>query len=204
MGGSTRTRLSIGAALLVVLLAWLVPSPLPWRSPLQARANAGAEPADLAAGAAVVGKASGSFVPSPSGAPKPTGSNGPTGSTGPSGSGVPAPRPIVPPAFKGTWRGQGGNFLTGDKFTVIVTIPVRPAGSAAATADFLTYGCQETWQLEQSTPKVLTLRATLTGGVCIVRPLRVQVTLIDRLHVLVQWRLLNSVIESQAQLSRVA
>jgi hypothetical protein len=178
--------------LLVVLLAWLVPNPLPWRSPFQSSGphRSGAQAADLSIGAAVAARTQRSVSTSSTPAkpkPKPK----------------PAP-PRVPAGFRGAWRGEGVNFLGSPKFTVIVTFPTSTPGSVVATADFPTIGCQEVWQLEQGTPTVLTLRATLAGGPCLVRPLRVQVRLLDRSHLFVQWRLLNSVVESEAQLMRVS
>jgi hypothetical protein len=110
----------------------------------------------------------------------------------------------VPAGFHGAWRGAGVNLLDGTKFTVIVAFPASTPGAVVATADFPSYGCQEVWQLEQSTPTALTLRATVAAGLCIVRPLRVQARLLDRTHLFVQWRLLNSVVESEAELTRIS
>jgi hypothetical protein len=174
--------------LLVVLLAWLVPNPLPWRSPFQRDGHRSADVGaiELSAGAEVAAHTQRSVSVSPTPArPKQ------------------AP-PRVPAGFHGSWRGDGVNFLGGGTFSVTVTFPVSTPGSVVATADFPTLGCQEVWQLQRSTPKVLTLGATLASGLCVVRPLRVQATLRDRTHLFVQWRLLNSVVESEAQLARVS
>jgi hypothetical protein len=199
-------RLSLGAAVLVVLLAWLVPSPLPWRSPFEGRSGtAGGHPAGLSAGAAVIADVSGTIPPPASGtaggaSPTPTAS--PTASAAPSG---PArPPTTIPAGFRGTWHGHGDNLLDGRTFGVAVTIRAKPAGSVAATADYPSYGCRETWQLERATARVLTLRATLISGLCISRPLEVQVTLLPHDQVLIRWQLLDSVTESQATLTRVS
>jgi hypothetical protein len=171
--------------LLVVLLGWLVPNPLPWRSPLQGGdpAHTGAQTASLAVGGGVAARTQLSISAPPTSTPKP----------------VP---PRVPAGFHGAWRGNGVNFLGSPQFTVVVTFPASTPGSVVATADFPTLGCREVWQLEQSTPTVLTLRATLAAGPCLVRPLRVQAKLTDRTHLFVQWQLLNSVVESEARLAR--
>jgi hypothetical protein len=174
--------------LLVVLLAWLVPNPLPWRSPFQrdGQQRVGAEAVDLSVGAEVAARTQLSVsAPAPPATPRP----------------VP---PRVPPGFHGAWRGDGVNFLGGGTFSVTVTFPARATGAVVATADFPTLGCQEVWQLEKSAPAALTLRATLAAGLCVVRPLRVQAKLLDRTHLFVQWQLLNSVVESEARLDRVS
>lgn len=211
MDGTTRTRLYAGAAVLVVLLAWLVPNPLPWRSPFEGRpGNAGAQPGGLAAGAAVIGDISGTIPPPPSGTAD---GGGPTASAQPSAQpsarpsgprGTGGARPAVPAAFRGSWRGHGSNFLDGSQFNVVVTIRAKPAGSAAATADFPSIGCQEAWQLEKTTAKLLTLRATLVAGLCVARPLEVQVRLLAHDQVFVRWRLLTAAVESEATLTRVS
>jgi hypothetical protein len=150
-----------------------------------------AEPADLAVGADVAARA-GRSIAAPS-TPATPGRPGPK----------PAP-PRVSAGFHGAWRGAGVNLLDSTRFTVIVAFPASTPGVVVATADFPTYGCQEVWQLEQSTPTALTLRATVASGLCVVRPLRVQARLLDRTHLFVQWRLLNSVVESEAQLTRIS
>jgi hypothetical protein len=174
--------------LLVVLVAWLVPNPLPWRSPFQGGGGpprVGAEPVNVNAGAEVAAR-TGRSVSASTTPPKPR----------------PKPVPRVPAGFRGAWRGEGVNFVGSPNFTVIVTFPASTPGSVVATADFPTLGCQEVWQLETSTPTMLTLRASLASGLCVVRPLRVQARLLDRTHLFVQWRLLNSVVESEARLNR--
>jgi hypothetical protein len=180
----------VALGLLVVLSGWLIPSPLPWRSPFQGgdpRPTA-AQAADLAVGGEMAARSQRSVsVSSPPATPRPK----------------PAP-PRVPGGFRGAWRGDGVNFVGSPQFTVIVTFPGSSPGSVVATADFPTLGCQEAWQLERSTPTVLTLRATLTGGPCLVRPLRVEATLLDPSHLFVQWQLLNAVVESEARLTRVS
>jgi hypothetical protein len=178
----------VALGLLVVLLGWLVPNPLPWRSPFQGGGpgRVTAPTAELAVGAGMAGRTERSIsVSSPPATPKPA-------------------SPRVPGAFRGAWRGNGVNFLGSPPFTVVVTFPARAAGALVATADFPTLGCREVWRLEQSTPTVLTLRATLASGLCLARPLRVQAKLTDRTHMFVQWQLLSSVVESEAKLGRVS
>jgi hypothetical protein len=192
MHSTVRTRPGawrwVGAALLVVLLGWLVPNPLPWRSPFQGspRQVTGAA-AGLAPGGGLA--ADTTLSVSASATPRPPNPRPPT--------------PHVSAGFRGTWRGLSVNYVGSPGSIVIVTFPARNPGSVVATADFPTLGCREVWQLQQSTPTLLTLQATLAFGLCQVRPLRVQARLLDRTHLFVQWRLLDSVIESEAQLARV-
>jgi hypothetical protein len=203
MDTTTRTRLAAVAAVLVVLLAWLVPSPLPWRSPFEGRSDrAGAQQGELSVGAGVNADISGTVPPPPSGT-----SGGPTATSSarPSTPGTPTNAPTtVPAAFRGTWHGHGSNLLDGSQFTVAVTIRAKPAGSVAATADFPSLGCQESWQLRKTTAQVLTLTASLASGLCVVRPLQVQVQLLAHDRVFIRWRLQDSVVESEATLTRVS
>jgi hypothetical protein len=171
---------------LVVLLGWLVPNPLPWRSPFE---GGGGKPAatqaggpDLAAGAEVAARTNRSV---PAAAPTP-------------------PRPAgVPTAFRGIWHGHGVNFVGSPEFDTVVTF--RAGTGVVATADFPSLGCQEVWQLRTSTPTVLTLQATLAQGLlCVQRPLRVQVTLLGPKRIHVRWTLADGVVESEATLTRVS
>lgn len=177
--------------LLVALLAWLAPSPLPWRSPLQGGGDrgiaAGPGRLDLAAGAEAVAHTTRSLPPAP-----------PT-----SQPGRPPAAPTVPAAFKGNWHGHGTNFVGSGNFDAVVTFPRQTPRLVVATATFPTYGCQEAWRLQQSTPTTLTLQATLAGGLCLARPLTVSVKLLDSKRIYVQWRLENGVVESDATLTRV-
>jgi hypothetical protein len=183
-GTASRGRLLLAGGA-VVLLAWLVPSPLPWTSPLQAGATrTPAQQLGLAIGGGAVVEVE---KPLPSQAPAPK----------------PAPTSPVPAAFHGQWRGTGTNYLGGKEFTAVVTFPASPQGQVIATADFPTYGCQEVWQLRKRAAQVIDARATVSSGPCVVRPLDVQVRLVGPRRLYVQWRLLDGGIESEAQLAKV-
>ena len=175
----------VAIGVLVVLLGWLVPNPLPWRSPFEgggdpAPAQAGGP--DLAAGAEVAARTNRSV---PAAAP-----------TRPAPAGVPV-------AFRGIWHGHGVNFVGSPEFDTVVTF--RAGTGVVATANFPSLGCQEIWQLRTSTPTVLTLQATLAQGLlCIQRPLRVQVTLLGPKRIQVRWTLADGVVESEATLTRVS
>jgi len=186
----SKTRLWVAVGLLVVLLGWLVPNPLPWRSPFEGRGagseapGAGGRPG-LAAGAEIAARTNRSISPPPVASPTP-------------------PPPVgVPDAFKGRWHGHGVNFVGTGNFDTVVTFRAQTATSVVATADFPNLGCQEAWQLQKSTPTVLTLAATLAQGPCVQRPLQVQVKLLDAKRIFVQWKLANDVVESEATLTRV-
>ena len=179
----------VAIGVLVVLLGWLVPNPLPWRSPFE---GGGGGPAasqagrpNLAAGAEVAAHTNRRVPPAPTATP------------------TPPPPAGMPAAFKGTWHGHGVNFVGSGNFDTVVTFRASTATSVVATADFPTLGCQEAWQLRTSTPTVLTLKATLAQGLCIQRPLQVQVKLLDAKRIYVQWKLENNVVESEATLTLV-
>jgi hypothetical protein len=190
-------RLWAAVVLLAGALAWLVPNPLPWRSPFESRNGtpiaAGPGGLDLAAGAEAVAHTTRSVPPAPKTTTPPT-------STVPPKSTTPG---TVPAAFKGSWHGHGTNFVGSGNFDTVVTFPEHTARLVVATADFPTFGCQEAWQLRKTTPTVLTLQATVASGLCVQRPLTVTVTLLDPRRVYVRWVLANGVVESDATLTRV-
>jgi hypothetical protein len=170
------------------LLLWLVPSPLPWRSPLRHRSPGAAQELGLSIGVAANAQVD-----------RPLGS-------------VPAPAPTatanspVPAAFHGQWRGTGINHLTGDTFTTAIAFYPNVPGSVVAIADFPTYRCRELWQLDRPpAARLVVLRATLTAGPCVQRPLRVSARLLDAGHLLVQWRLTDAAgtLESEARVAKV-
>jgi hypothetical protein len=187
--GSRRRWRWVAAALALGLLLWLVPNPLPWRSPLR-RATAGtAQEFGLSIGVGANGEVAGSVRASPPATPTPT----------------PTANSPVPAAFHGQWRGIGINRLTGDTFSTAIAFYADVPGTVVAIADFPTYKCRERWQLERpATARAALLRATLTAGSCVPRPLRVRVRLLDARHLLVQWHLTDAAgtLESEARVAK--
>jgi hypothetical protein len=140
-------------------------------------------------------------------APRPVQTSPPAG-----GPATPTPTPTptasspVPAVFHGQWRGAGINRLTGDTFSTAIAFYADVPGTVVAIADFPTYKCRERWQLERpATARAVLLRATLTAGRCVPRPLRVQVRLLDAGHLLVRWHLTDraATLESEARVARV-
>jgi hypothetical protein len=181
-------------AVVLGLLLWLVPSPLPWRSPLQRSTSGGAQQLGLDIGVAANAEVDKPVVPPP--APPPTPTPTPTATA----------NSPVPAAFHGQWRGTGINNLTGDTFSTVIAFYPNVPGTVVAIADFPTYKCREVWQLDRpAAARAVVLRATLTAGPCVVRPLRVRVQLLDARHLLVQWHLTDAAgtLESQARVAKV-
>jgi hypothetical protein len=180
----------VAAAVALGLLLWLVPNPLPWRSPLQHRTPGTARELGLS-----IGVAANAEVDRPVGsAPPPT----PTPTR--------TPTSPVPAAFHGQWRGNGINHLTGDTFTTVIAFYADVPGSVVAIADFPTYTCRELWQLDRPpSARLVVLRATLAAGACVQRPLRVRARLLDAGHLLVEWHLTDAAgtLESEARVAKV-
>jgi hypothetical protein len=192
--GTRRRSRWFAAAVALGLLLWLAPSPLPWRSPLQRATSGTARELGLSIDVGTNGEVAGPVRTGPPAAPTPTPTPTPTANS------------PVPAAFHGQWRGIGINRLTGDTFSTAIAFYADVPGTVVAIADFPTYKCRERWQLERpATARAALLRATLTAGSCVPRPLRVRVRLVDARHLLVQWHLTDAAgtLESEARVAKV-